>query len=368
MRNLRARSGPTRKRHRVAAVVAVVTLVAAATGAILFSISPTHAEVAPTPAPAPRAAAIPAAIPAPTWRDHLGVVTTIDRHDLETAAHLGVGWVRIDWKQGWGADDNWKRKAAFVDRAHELGLKVMQTCQRSDRDYTSPGNVESFAGWCAGWVGVGVDAIEIGNEWNGGYFFPTNDARRAADVTEAVAHAIRARSTTITIVTNGWAPMQSPAALEPADATRTMFERQPDLQWQANAVAWHPYLTVGPPGYGISDQDPVVDPFLNREVREMAQVAPRQEQWFTEFGTPSTALNGGIPFDETIQAVQIQRSFDAIAAWHQSGIPIGVAFLYSLSDGAWSQSFGIYRPGSDGRAGRPKPAVAVVEHQATQPW
>ncbi len=306
-----------------------------------------------------------------TWGDHMGVVLWASRENIYMAKALGVKWVAISWEQNWGTFDN-----SIIAYAHELGLKVRQTCQKAPHSYTKA-DASSFAAYCASWVDKGVDAIEIGNEWNHEPFWnnpsPNGDYTVQANIMDATVKAIRAKSAIIPIITTGWSSGTSPNL--PYEAIGKVLDASDGtIKTNATYIGNHPYA--------YNCDSPLLCDYPNRRdwnaflgTKDVyAQAAIRgfaKPIWFTEIGGPSGGgknLYTGADFTKASQKLLFEQYIQGIIQMRNAGYPIDNIFWISIQDGQNATTpaeeyFGLYD-----RNWNIKPAGTVVKNQSSQAW
>ena len=342
------------------------------------------------------------------WGDHMGVTNRYPSTvSVDRAVNLGVTWIRMSVEQGEAFDTN------VINYAHSKGIKILQSCQKpatsiptaiwgqnATHKYDgSTTDVSNFATYCAGWVDKGVDAIEIGNEWNHFPFFDSDPTTHMPDstftlqaaYTNATTNAIRAKSSTITILNSGWS--SESGLLDQRTATTSILTK-PDTSFKSKAtgLANHPYqydtgVYGGPWAFWKTEG-------VYGNARDNGFDKP---VWLTEIGGPSALSRtltscGGIVINFT-PATQEQLYKDYIAGIKllrggtgtvqfnglcgstkldlTKAVPIKMIMWSTLNDGASDASikggieehFGLYDIN-----GNIKPAGLVVKNQSTQLW
>ncbi len=350
-----------------------------------------------------------------TWAAHMGIGTGTSRTNMDKAKALGVKWVGISWEMGWGTFDN-----SIVTYAHSIGLKVKQSCQK-----TVPSNLDSingvskrvhgygtfdianFASYCASYVDKGVDAIEIGNEWNHEPFWyrmlnasdtydkwqkPDGDYTLQAQLVDATMASIRAKSATLPIVTPGWSSDSSPRL--PWEAMGQLIEKSNgNIKKYGSYVAHHPYAyrcnalmapdnTTADIVNDVNKVSPLQCEYPRRrdwnnflliqDVYNNAKIRGYDKPiWLSEIGGPSgNGTNDWTkqPFTLASQAALTREYIDGIRRLRGLGYPIDQINWMTIQDG---QSATIYAEETFGLYDKDwniKPAGQVVKDQASKPW
>jgi len=310
-----------------------------------------------------------------TWGEHMGVsMMVLTPEYIDRTAALGVKWIRMSVESGWGFDQN------LITYAHSKGLKVLQACQKGGHTYSgTTTDVASFATYCASWVDKGVDAIEVGNEWNHMPFYNYNgtgspDATGASQARyfDATVAAIRAKSATIPVMNSGWSPESSPRL--PQEMMDKTLANSDGRMKQGSTIAHH--------GYAYNCDSPLRCAYPNRRdwntflaTQDVYAAAKARGYdrgvWLTELGAPSgngTNLYNGTAFTAASQEQMYKDYLTGIAQMRSAGTPIQVVFFHTIKDGqsatnAAEQTFGLYDLN-----GVLKPAGAVVKNQAALAW
>ena len=309
-----------------------------------------------------------------TWGDHMGTSIWGDRANFDKTKALGLKWVRFGWEQGWGAFDH-----SLITYAHSIGLKVLWVCQKSPHTYSGlDADVQSFAKYCAGAVDDGVEAIEIGNEWNHLPFYsfnggvPDSTYVSQAKYFDATTAAIRAKSSTVTIISAGWSPESTPNS--PKEAMAKSLDHAPIFKAKGSAIAHHPYAyTCDSPLRCDWANHPEWNAFLQTgQVYQAAKARGFDKPvWLTEIGGPSG--NGVNPWNSTpytlaSQAQLFRDYLTGIAQLRSQGVPVGVIFWHTAQDGqsatsTLEETFGLYD-----KNWTLKPAGQVIKDQSAKPW
>ncbi len=311
-----------------------------------------------------------------TWADHLGISMGGELKNLQMAKALGVKWVRFGWEMGWGPYD-W----TDITNAHNLGLKVLWVCQKgagSNGHAYYDSDISAFAAYCAAAADHGVDAIEIGNEWNHNPFYMYNNVApdstfvSQAKFLDATTAAIRAKSATIPIMNAGWSP--EAGGLSPSQAMAKVLDNSTTFKQKATLIANHPYAySCDSPLRCDYANHPEWNAFLQTQVVYSNAKARGFDHpvWMTEIGGPSG--NGNNPWNNTpyTQASQAQLFKDYIAGvgvLRGQGVPVGVLFFHTIQDGqsftnSVEQTFGAYDANWN-----IKQAGQVLKDQASKPW
>ncbi len=310
--------------------------------------------------------------PNSTWGDHMGVSLWPTRENFFRARALGVGWVGISWEM-WNSPSTFDQ--SLIVYAHSIGLKVLETCQMQDRTYPIS-KIGEFATYCASWVDKGVDAIQIGNEWNNSDFWqpqPTGDYTKQAQFLDLTSAAIRNKSSTIPIMNAGWSPGGSPNA--PYDAMLNVLNKSNGtFANNASAIATHPYAIdcddVTHCGYPTHRD---WNPFMNSKDVWYNSVSKgfNKPVWFTEMGGPSANGNNnwtGEAYTQTFQKNLYLQYIFGTAYLRSQGVPVEALFWHSIQDGQSSLSAKDYYYGLYDKNWNEKEAAKVVKDMSSKPW
>ncbi len=311
--------------------------------------------------------------PGETWGDHMGISGEINRINIDHTAELGIKWLKFSHEYDWGPFDT-----SFITYAHSKGIKVIESCQKTPHEY-SLADIPSFTDWCGNWAFSGVDAIEIGNEWNHADPFwqknPVGDYSVQAKIHDATIKRIRALSPTMPIITVGWSSEDSPNL--PNEAMGKMLAKSDGtIKNQASYIGHHPYAyncsSVLDCGYPNNVHD---SNFLaSQDVYAAAAFSGlKKPMAFTEIGAPSgngsiKRLGDGVVFSKTTQYITYKEYLAGIALMRAKGTPIGLILWSTIKDGEAAtnileQSLGIYDSNY-----AIKPAGLLVACQASKPW
>lgn len=310
-----------------------------------------------------------------TWGEHMGVsMMVLTPEYIDKTAALGVKWIRMSVESGWGFDQN------LITYAHSKGLKVLQACQKGGHAYSGTStDVASFATYCASWVDKGVDAIEVGNEWNHMPFYnyngtgsPDPTGVSQARYFDATVAAIRTKSATIPVMNSGWSPESSPRL--PQELMDKTLANSDGRMKQGSAIAHH--------GYAYNCDSPLRcayptrrdwNSFLATQDVYAAAKARGYDRgvWLTEIGAPSgngSNLYNGTAYTLASQEQMYRDYLTGISQMRSAGTPIQVVFFHTIKDGqsatnAAEQTFGLYDLN-----GVLKPAGAVVKSRAAMAW
>jgi len=258
---------------------------------------------------------------------------------LDACVDLGVKWVRVSHESGWpGTVLN---LATTVTEAHARGLKVLQAVQTAGKDYSDPAKNTALAQFAKNCVETAlVDAIEVGNEWQHKPFWlappvTTMPPLAQAQLSIAVAKAVRGCVRSVPVITNGMSPEADP--LNPwtwwpqflsADLTGNQAAK-----W--DGIGLHPYCypelaTTNPAQWNPLKQVPTI--LADSKVRGV--VAP---VWLTEMGAPGFATNApvvrGIALTEARQAECYRAYFEVMRSQEATGIRYPLAAFATMFDG-----------------------------------
>lgn len=323
-----------------------------------------------------------------TWGDHMGMNIWFTKSNIDKVKAMNLKWVRISWEQGWDATyiTSSEKLADNVVYAHSLGIKVLQSCQKSTHSYTSS-DISGFASYCAGWVDKGVDAIEIGNEWNHAPFWgtwPNGNYTLQAQLSDATATAIRAKSASIPIMNAGWSPENQDLHQYdlPQQAMTRLLTASSSFKSSGTHIAHHPYA--------YNCDSPLKCSYPTRKdwntflaTQDVYQAAKAngydKPVWMTEIGGPSGGIdpatgtcfkNAGTGQCFTLDS-QRQLFADYITGIQQmraSGTPIELIFWSSLVDGASATNSLEKTAGAYTSAWIIKPAGQVILNQVGVAW
>jgi hypothetical protein len=286
---------------------------------------------------------------------------------LDACVDLGVRWVRVSHELGWNSLTGLQKT---VTDAHARGLKVLQCIQKAGHTYTT-NDAEPLTYFALQCAGLGIDALEIGNEWNHGPFFsPTTlPPTLQATLSAYIAPRVRAQYPTLPITTSG---------LSPAGGSYT-----PHLWWPAfwdaaplanagagyTAQALHPFVYPEDPCGLIGH--PEWNPWWALPIIRDAMTARgiHQPIWFTEVGCPGDptgqTIIRGIVCDESRQQLVTSQYLKQWRTLGQPGEPIFIATAYdgdSVSVPGPENYLGLIR--ADGTR---KPAWQIVHDTAALP-
>ena len=287
--------------------------------------------------------------------------------ELDATKTLGLGWIRVSHEAGWPGTTI--SLGATVTKAHARGLKVLQCIQLAGHKYaaTDLPALQVFAVNC---VDAGVDAIEIGNEWNNSPFFQphTLPPQLAAGLTIGIAKAIRARNKTIPIITNGLSPAPTPWA--PYEYWPKFWDTDPTNHLTAGytaAAAVHPFCYPENP---VTTTNPAWNPWYQITTirQQLATRGAPAPIWFTEVGCPGTNLNTptirGIKLTEAKQAENTKLYLNQYRKMGRAGEPLFIATMFdgqSVSVPGPEEYLGLCR--ADGSK---KPAWQIVHDYANE--
>lgn len=329
-----------------------------------------------------------------TWGDHMGMNIWFTKANIDRVKTMGLKWVRISWETPWDTTYIQNSSGALekltdnVAYAHSKGIKVLQSCQKTPHSYTSA-DISSFASYCASWVDKGVDAIEIGNEWNHAPFWgvwPNGNYSLQAQISDATSTAIRAKSTTIPIMNSGWSPESQD--LHPLDIPQQAMARllvaSTTFKNYGSIIANHPYA--------YNCDSPLKCSYPTRKdwnallaTADVYQAAKAngydRSVWMTEIGGPSGGINPSSATGDCFRNAYTNQCFtvdsqrqlfvDYITGINQlraSGTPIEIIFWSSLVDGASATNSLEQTAGAYYSNWGIKPAGQVILDQVNKAW
>lgn len=286
---------------------------------------------------------------------------------LDACVDLGVRWVRVSHELGWNSLTGLQKT---VTDAHARGLKVLQCIQKVGHTYTT-NDAEPLTYFALQCAGLGIDALEIGNEWNHNPFMSPNllPPTLQATLTSYIAPRVRAQYPQLPITTTGMSPAggnYTPHLWHPAflDATPLAHEGA-----GYTAQALHPFVYPEDPCGLIGH--PEWNPWWALPIIRDAMTARglNQPVWFTEVGCPGDPTGQtvirNIRCDETRQAFVTSQYLKQWQTLGQPGEPIFIATAYdgdSVSVPGPENYLGLIR--ADGTK---KPAWQIVHDHAALP-
>lgn len=286
---------------------------------------------------------------------------------LDACVDLGVTWVRVSHELGWNSLTGLQKT---INDAHARGLKVLQCIQKAGHTYatTDAEPLTYFALQCAG---LGIDALEIGNEWNHNPFMSPNliPPNLQANLSSYIAPRVRTQYPKLPIVTAGMSPAASPYT--PHLWWPQFWDAAPLANKGAGYTgqALHPFVYPEDP---ITLTNPAWNPWYGLPLIRDAMTARGigdQPIWFTEIGCPGDPTGQtvirNIRCDETRQA-SVTASY--LKQWQTLGRPGEPIFIATAFDGdsvsvpGPENYLGLYR--NDGTR---KPAWQIVKDHAALP-
>jgi len=308
--------------------------------------------------------------PTPAGRrgDLMGISAgaTASTRVLDATRELGLGWIRVSHELGWNSLTNLQRT---VTEAHARGLKVLQCVQKAGHAY-SLNDAQPLTDFALACAGTGIDALEIGNEWNNGPFFQplTIPPNTAATLSAYIAPRVRAQYPNLPITTHGISP--APGDYQPALWWPAFWDATPLAHSGAGytAQALHPFVYPEDPCglVGHPEWNPWWALALIRDSMRSRNV--NQPVWFTEVGCPGDptgqTIIRGIKCDEGRQAWVTQRYLEQYRTLGQPGEPLFIATAFdgdSVSVPGPENYLGLHR--TDGTR---KPAWQIVHDYAAQ--
>jgi hypothetical protein len=287
---------------------------------------------------------------------------------LDECVALGVKWVRVSHELGW--TNTIANLTTTVTEARKRGLKVLQCVQKAGHTYTATDGdaLYRFAQQC---VATGIDALELGNEWNNPAFFKPDEhpPHLAPILTSYVGGLLRQTYPLLPIITNGMSPRpldQTPHLWWPA-----FWDNNPAGHYSAGytAQALHPYVYPEDPCGLIGH--PEWNPWWALPIIRDAMTArgiSTQDIWFTEVGCPGDPTGQtvirNIVCDEQRQAFVTQQYLKQWKTLRHRNEPIFIATAFdgdSVSTPGPENYLGLCR--SDGSR---KPAWQIVHDTAAQ--
>jgi len=283
---------------------------------------------------------------------------------LDACVDLGVRWVRVSHELGWNSLTGLQKT---VTDAHARGLKVLQCVQKAGHAYTL-NDCEPLTTFALGCAGLGIDALELGNEWNNTPFMSPNSLPPTLQATLSayIAPRVRAQYPNLPIITNGMSP--APGDYTPHIWWPQFFDATPLAHKGAGytAQALHPFVYPEDPCGLIGH--PEWNPWWALQmIRDsMKARAFTQPIWFTEVGCPGDPTGQttirGIVCDEARQAFVTSQYLKQWQTLSQPGEPIFIATAYdgdSVSVPGPENYLGLIR--ADGTK---KPAWQIVHDTA----
>jgi hypothetical protein len=313
---------------------------------------------------------IPAPTPTARYGQRMGISAgaTASLRVLDECVALGVTWVRVSHELGW--TNTLVALQTTVNEAHKRGLKVLQCIQKAGHAYTATDGdtLYRFAQQC---VTTGIDALELGNEWNNPAFFTPDEhpPHLAPILTSYVGGLLRQTYPLLPIITNGMSPRpldQTPHLWWP-----TFWDNNPAGHYAAGytAQAIHPYVYPEDPCGLIGH--PEWNPWWALPIIRDAMTARNVHQpvWFTEVGCPGDPTGQtvirNIVCDEQRQAFVTSQY---LKQWRTLGHPDEPIFIATAFDG---DSVSVPGPenylGLCRKDGTRKPAWQIVHDTAALP-
>lgn len=286
--------------------------------------------------------------------DTLGVNVWPTADNLAKAASLGVSWVRISDEAHWHSDGDtafdWKPFDLAVRLAHTFGLKVLQACQGMPKNWAlggepghyAPKDCPSMLKWCdwaAECAARGVDAVEIGNEWNNSSFWqPAPDPKSSAVLTAFAADAIQQRRPDVPVITGGFSP--AGGDLAPAKFFKSQLAAAPNMLDHVHGIGHHPYEFPSDPNAGHPQS-------AMTQTLDLVPLGGSRPIWVTEFGSTVGPPGDAKAMNEDAQVIHLDRYFAAFDALALQGVTWGPQFWYNLVDLpdalTWPSWMGIFR-------------------------
>jgi hypothetical protein len=254
-------------------------------------------------------------------------------------------------------------------------MKVIETCQKSPHSYNLS-DIPGFTNWCASWVDRGVDAIEIGNEWNHYPFWdsaPNVDYGVQAKIVDAAIKAIRAKSAKVIIITSGFSPESSPNL--PQEAIGKLLEGSDgSIKSRATYIGHHPYAynCTSVLSCNYPERRDWNTFLATQDVRQAATSRGAiQPIVFTEIGGPSGGgqrSQDGVAYSTETQRQLFEEYIAGIQLMRSGGTPIEFFLWHTIRDGESftnpaEEHFGLFD-----KDWNIKPAGWVVAGQASKPW
>jgi hypothetical protein len=254
--------------------------------------------------------------------------------ELDGTKELGLGWVRVSHEAGWPGTTI--SLGTTVKEAHARGLKVLQCIQLAGHKYAAT-DLPVLSIFAINCVDTGVDAIEIGNEFNNAAFFQPHvlPPTLAASLTAGIAKAIRAQNPTIPIITNGLSPAPLPYSAHVY--WPTFWDSRADEHKAAGytvAAALHPFVYPEDPCTMMSH--PEWNPWAAVPIIRRAMVTRgiKSPIWFTEIGCPGT--NQNVSYIRGIGLTELRQEFvtkQYLKQYKTLGLPNEPLFIATLFDG-----------------------------------
>lgn len=286
---------------------------------------------------------------------------------LDACVDLGVRWVRVSHELGWNSLTGLQ---TTVRDAHTRGLKVLQCIQKAGHTYTAT-DAEPLTNFALQCAETGIDALEIGNEWNHNPFMSPNllPPTLQANLSSYIAPRVRAQYPNLPITTTGMSPaggQYTPHLWWP------QFHDAAPLAHKGagyTAQALHPFVYPEDPCGLIGH--PEWNPWWALPIIRDAMTARGIQQpiWFTEVGCPGDPTGQtvirNIKCDEARQAFVTGQYLKQWQTLGQPGEPIFIATAYdgdSVSVPGPENYLGLIR-----KDGTRKPAWQIVKDHASLP-
>jgi polysaccharide biosynthesis protein PslG len=252
--------------------------------------------------------------------------------DLDLVQATGSRWVRVDinWSQiqakgpssyEWGAVDR------VVEGATARGMKVLGIIVYSPAwhrpahtDGPDPATYAGFAAKAAAhYSALGVDAYEVWNEPNIGFWTPKPDPAAYAQLLRAAYPAIKAADPEATVLAGATAPASTGATnIAPVEFLRRVYASGGGGYF--DAVSHHPYAWPANPGeaqpWSSWYQVYGTNPSLRSVMIDNGDAAKRI--WGTEFGAPTGGPQGS-HVSEAQQAQMVTRAYELWSSYEWAG-------------------------------------------------
>jgi hypothetical protein len=258
---------------------------------------------------------------------------------LDKLNNAGVLYVRSDFRwaeiQPTSSTTNWSSYDYLMAKIDARGMKMLPILMdapswagSSSHTHASPTNLTAWADWCAAVVGryTSIDAVEIWNEPNIGFWQPTPNTANYTSCLIAAYNAIKAVRPSIQVGAGSFAPAADTAStIAPATFLNGIYSAGGKNYF--DFLTNHPYTFDSPSGPdGTESWNPWYIMRTTLRSKMVAEGDSAKKMWLTEFGAPT--WSGGVT--EAAQAsVHYQRAFERARSTEDY---IEYIFAYSLKD------------------------------------
>jgi hypothetical protein len=258
---------------------------------------------------------------------------------LDKMNNAGVVYLRCDFRwaeiQPTAVTTNWSAYDYLMTKIDARGMKMLPILMdapswagSSSHTHASPTNLVAWADWCAAVVNryPSIDAVEIWNEPNIGFWQPTPNTANYTSALIAAYNAIKAARSSVQVGAGSFAPAADTAStIAPATFLNGIYTAGGKEYF--DFLTNHPYTFDSPSGPdGTEAWNPWYIMRTTLRAKMVAEGDSDKKMWLTEFGAPT--WSGGVT--EAEQAtVHYQRAFERARSTEDY---IEYIFAYSLKD------------------------------------